>query len=47
MGRKACEVLIDKIEGRIPLSEKIKIQLEPELLIGESTSSRINEKASS
>lgn len=37
MGRKACEILIDKIEGRIPLSEKVKIQLEPELLIKEST----------
>lgn len=47
MGRKACEILIDKIEGRIPLSEKIKIQMEPELLIGESTMSYINEKASS
>lgn len=39
MGRKACEILIDKIEGKIQLSEKVKIQLEPELLIRESTQS--------
>ena len=37
LGRKACEILIDKIEGRIPFSEKIKIQLEPQLVIREST----------
>ncbi|MFH7819692.1 LacI family DNA-binding transcriptional regulator [Neobacillus thermocopriae] len=39
MGRKACEILIDKIEGRIPLSEKVQIQLEPKLLIRNSTRS--------
>lgn len=37
MGRKACEILINKIEGKIPQSEKIKVQVEPELLIKEST----------
>ncbi|MFS0661721.1 LacI family DNA-binding transcriptional regulator [Niallia alba] len=38
IGRKACEVLIDKIEGKVPLSEKMKIKLEPSLLIKESIS---------
>jgi len=36
IGKKACEILIDKIEGKIPISEKIKIQLEPTLLVKES-----------
>lgn len=37
MGRKACEILIDKIEGRAPLSEKVKMELEPKLVIRGST----------
>jgi DNA-binding LacI/PurR family transcriptional regulator len=36
IGRKACEILIDKIEGRLPLTKKVKIQLEPSLLMKES-----------
>ncbi|MCM3089705.1 LacI family transcriptional regulator [Cytobacillus sp. AMY 15.2] len=40
MGRKACEILIDKIEGKVPLSERKKIQLEPSLLVRESTMAR-------
>jgi DNA-binding LacI/PurR family transcriptional regulator len=37
MGRRACQILIDKIEGKIPLSERVKVGLEPKLLIKEST----------
>jgi len=40
MGRKACQVLIDKIEGVLPQSEYVKIRLKPDLVIRESISSR-------
>jgi len=49
MGRKACQVLLDKIEGILPQSEYVKIRLKPELVIRESAaaltdSSRNNSK---
>lgn len=37
LGRTACKVLIDKIEGQIPIDEAQKISLEPVLLIRNST----------
>lgn len=37
MGEKACQVLIDKIEGVIPESETVQVQIDPKLLIRNST----------
>ncbi len=37
IGRKACQLLIDKIEGNIPMSDTVNIKLEPTLEIREST----------
>lgn len=41
MGTRACELLIDKIEGKIPLSEMVHIKLEPHLINRNSTSNLI------
>ncbi|TDF88913.1 LacI family DNA-binding transcriptional regulator [Paenibacillus piri] len=37
MGRKACELLIDKIEGKVAPNETVHIKLEPQLVIRHST----------
>jgi LacI family transcriptional regulator len=37
LGEKACQVLIDKIEGIIPKSEMVQLKIDPQLLIRNST----------
>ncbi|HZG78140.1 MAG TPA: substrate-binding domain-containing protein, partial [Paenibacillus sp.] len=37
IGRKACQILIDKIEGHAPMTETIQVKLEPKLEIRGST----------